>query len=132
MYDLDAAGAIDYPETENYSYDIWHCTPGLTDASEYKSVRFQMLQENLLLHWKYAYLEIHGRLVKRQPGLITQPGLPLPQFLMQFPIFLQMPNLLLELDVWKILTMLDMSLLSCNMYYYPGHFQRKGEFNLCG
>ena len=59
IYDLEAAGAIDYSETENYSYDTWHCTPGLTDASEYKSVHFQMLLENLLLHWKYAYLEIH-------------------------------------------------------------------------
>ena len=62
IYDLGAAGGIDYPETEQYQYDIWHTTPGLTDAAEFKSVRFQMVQENLLLHRKYAYLEIHGQL----------------------------------------------------------------------
>ena len=87
MYDLDAAGAIDYPETENYSYDKWHCTPGLTDASEYKSVRFQMLQENLLLHWKYAYLEVQGRLVKKADGTHYATGANIA------PIFNAIPHL---------------------------------------
>ena len=68
LYDIEAAGGLHYPETESYSYDTWHCTPGLTDASEYKSIRFQMVQENLLLHWKYAYLEIHGQLVDKAAG----------------------------------------------------------------
>ena len=62
LYDLGAAAGIDYPEIEQCQYDIRHTRPGLTDAAEFKSVRFQMVQENLLLHWKYAYLEIHGQL----------------------------------------------------------------------
>ena len=67
LYDFNSAGGVDYPETEQYSFDIWHSAPGLTDASEFKSIRFQMVQENLLLHWRYAYLEIHGQLKQKTP-----------------------------------------------------------------
>ena len=87
MYNLGAAGGIDYPETESYSYDTWHCTPGQTDASEYKSVVFQMAQENLLLHWKYAYLEIHGKLVKKADGADYETGAKIA------PIFNAVPHL---------------------------------------
>ena len=80
MYDLAAAGGIDYPETEQYQYDEWHTTPGLTDAAEFKSVRFQMVQENLLLHWKYAYLEIHGQLKDTAGTEYTDASLIAPIF----------------------------------------------------
>ena len=80
LYDLNAAGGIDYPETERYQYDIWHTTPGLTDAAEFKSVRFQMVQQNLLLHWKYAYLEIHGRLTESNGTAYTDASNIAPIF----------------------------------------------------
>ena len=64
IYSIEDAGGIPYPETESYQFDRWFTTVGLTDASEFKSIRFSMRQENLLLHWRYSYLEIHGQLVK--------------------------------------------------------------------
>ena len=80
MFDLGAAGGIDYSETEQYQFDVWHTTPGLTDAAEFKSVRFQMVQENLLLHWKYAYLEIHGRLTDNTGTVYTDAAIIAPIF----------------------------------------------------
>ena len=64
MYDKELAGGNPYPITEKYQYDNWYSTSGLTDTSEYRTIRFNCLQDNLLLHWHNAYLEIHGRLWK--------------------------------------------------------------------
>lgn len=68
MYELDHAGGIPYPETDKYHYDRWYTTTGLTDGSEYKTVRFNIRQDNLLLHWTNAYLVMDGNLVKKAGG----------------------------------------------------------------
>ena len=60
MYGLANAGGIPYPETEKYQYDRWFTTTGLTDGSAYKTVRFNIQQDNLLLHWVNSYLQLHG------------------------------------------------------------------------
>ena len=68
MYDLDHAGGVPYPETNKYHYDKWFTTTGLTDGSEYKTIRFNIRQDNLLLHWINAYLTLEGKLVKKAGG----------------------------------------------------------------
>ena len=68
MYRLEDAGGIPYPETAKYHYDKWYTTTGLTDGNAYKTIRFNIRQDNLLLHWKNAYLEIHGQIVKNAGG----------------------------------------------------------------
>ena len=65
MYDIDQAGGVPYPETEKYYYDKWFTTSGLTDGDEYKTIRFNVRQDNLLLHWTNAYLVLDGKLVKK-------------------------------------------------------------------
>ena len=74
MYELEEAGGIAYPETDRYDYKKWYPTTGLTDASAYKSVRFNIRQDNLLLHWKNAYLELKGRIVKKTDGTAYASG----------------------------------------------------------
>ena len=64
LFDTAAAGLHEYTETEKYEYDDVFTTVGLTDASQYKTVRFILRQENLILHWRNAYLEIKGQIVK--------------------------------------------------------------------
>ena len=68
MYSLESAGGTPYPETEKYSYDRWYTTTGLTDGSAYKTIRFNIRQDNLLLHWRNSYLELHGQLVQKANG----------------------------------------------------------------
>ena len=65
MYALDRAGGIPYPDTEKYNYVTWYTTTGLTDGSAYKTIRFNIQQDNLYLHWINSYLEIHGKLIKK-------------------------------------------------------------------
>ena len=68
MYDLGHAGGVPYPETDKYHYDRWYTTTGLTDGSEYKTIRFNIRQDNLLLHWTNSYLVLEGKLVKKTGG----------------------------------------------------------------
>ena len=68
MYDLEHAGGIPYPETDKYYYEHWFTTSGLTDCGKYKTLRFDVRQDNLLLHWTNAYIELKGKLVKKQGG----------------------------------------------------------------
>ena len=65
MYGLANAGGIPYPETEKYQYDRWFTTTGLTDGSAYKTVRFNIQQDNLLLYWVKSYLELHEQVVQK-------------------------------------------------------------------
>ena len=65
MYDLGAAGGVVYPETDRYRYSKWYTTTGMTDGAAYKTIRFDIRQDNLLLHWRNAYLELKGRLFKK-------------------------------------------------------------------
>ena len=62
MFSLESAGGIPYPTTEKYDYVNWYTTTGLTDGSEYKTIRFNVRQDNLLLHWTNSFLEIQGQL----------------------------------------------------------------------
>ena len=55
MYDLSHAGGVPYPETDKYHYDRWYTTTGPTDGSEYKTIRFNVRQDNLLLHWTNSF-----------------------------------------------------------------------------
>ena len=64
LYDTEDAGGIPYQQTEKYEYLDYFCTEGLTDTAAYKTIRFTMRQENLLIHWRNAYLEIGGMLCK--------------------------------------------------------------------
>ena len=64
MYNLEGAGGVPYPETEKYDYNKWFTTMGMTDGSAYKAIRFDVRQDNLLLHWHNSYLELKGQVVK--------------------------------------------------------------------
>lgn len=66
MYDVSHAGGVLYPETNKYHYNKWFTTTGLTDGSEYKTLRFNIRQDNLFLHWINSYLVLAGRLVKKE------------------------------------------------------------------
>ena len=68
MYELESAGGIPYPETNKYHYNKWYTTTGLTDGSAYKTIRFNVRQDNLLLHWRNAYLELKGQVVQKADG----------------------------------------------------------------
>ena len=68
MYDFKSAGGVPYPETEKYDYNKWYTTMGMTDGSAYKAIRFDVRQDNLLLHWKNSYLESRGQVVKKASG----------------------------------------------------------------
>ena len=70
MYELEHAGGIPYPETDRYYYENWYTTSGLTDGGEYKTLRFNVRQDNLLLHWTNAYIELKGKLVKKVGGAV--------------------------------------------------------------
>ena len=70
MYELEEAGGIAYPETDKYDYKKWYPTTGLTDANAYKSIRFNVRQDNLLLHWRNAYLELTGQVVQKAGGAV--------------------------------------------------------------
>ena len=74
MYELEEAGGIAYPETDRYDYKKWYPTTGLTDASAYKSIRFNIRQDNLLLHWRNAYLELKGQVVQKTGGGVFTDG----------------------------------------------------------
>ena len=68
IYDTADAGGIPYSQTEKYEYHRYLSTDGLTDTSEFKTIRFSMRQENLLIHWRNSYLEIHGQIVTKATG----------------------------------------------------------------
>ena len=68
MYDVAGAGGLPYPETDKYYYEKWYPTSGLTDGSEYKTLRFNVKQDNLILHWTNAYMVLEGQLVKKVGG----------------------------------------------------------------
>ena len=69
LFDKSLAGGIDFPEIDSYQYETWYPTSGLSDLSEYKTVRFNMAQTSLLLHWRWAYLTIKGKIsVKPDDG----------------------------------------------------------------
>ena len=70
MYDVSNAGGVPYPETDKYHYSKWYTTTGLTDGSEYKTIRFNVRQDNLLLHWINSYLTLEGQLVKKDDGAV--------------------------------------------------------------
>lgn len=65
IYSLSEAGGVHYTDVESYEFENWYSTVGLTDYGAYRTIRFSMRQENLILHWKNSYLEIHGQLLKR-------------------------------------------------------------------
>ena len=70
MYDVSNAGGVPYPETDKYHFSQWYTTQGLTDGSEYKTIRFNVRQDNLLLHWINSYLTLEGQLVKKDDGAV--------------------------------------------------------------
>ena len=59
---------------EVYNYDQWFTTSGLTDGAQYKTIRFNIRQDNTLLHWRNAYMEFHGQLVKKVDGTAYGDG----------------------------------------------------------
>ena len=65
LFDRTLAGGSPYPHTEKYEYNDWYCTTGLTDTSEYRTIRFNVQASNLLLHWTNSYLQMTGRLVPK-------------------------------------------------------------------
>ena len=46
----------------------------MTDGGEYKVLRFNIRQDNLLLHWTNAYIELKGKLVKKEGGTAYADG----------------------------------------------------------
>lgn len=65
MYDQAQAGGIVYDQTESYEYQRYYTTDGLTDTSEYKTIRFSVLQTNLFFHFRNAFLELRGSVVRK-------------------------------------------------------------------
>ena len=65
LFDSGLAGGSPYPYTEKYEYSDWYCTTGMTDTSEYRTIRFNVQASNLLLPWTNSYLEMKGRLVRK-------------------------------------------------------------------
>ena len=65
MYETEEAGGVPYPETDKYHYNKWFTTTGLTDGSAYKTIRFNVRQDNLLLHWRNSYLELQGQVFQK-------------------------------------------------------------------
>ena len=86
MFDKAQAGGITYDQTESYEYQRYFTTDGLTDTSEYKSIRFSVLQTNLFFHFRNAFLELRGRVVgdDKKPFLdgdkISFINNPIPHF----------------------------------------------------
>ena len=68
MFDIKEAGGVPYNETERYEYCRYYTTDGLTDTSEYKTIRFSVNQENILCHWKNSFLELRGHLKPKTEG----------------------------------------------------------------
>ena len=68
LFDKSLAGGIDFPEIDSYQYEIWYPTSGLSDLSEYKTVRFNMAQTSLTLHWRWSYLSIKGKIRVKPDG----------------------------------------------------------------
>ena len=68
MYEYAHAGGVPYPETDKYYYEKWYPTSGLTDGSEYKTIRFNVKMDNLILHWTNAYMVLDGQLVRKDNG----------------------------------------------------------------
>ena len=75
MYELGRAGGVAYPETEKYDYNKWYTTMGMTDGGAYKAVRFNVRQNNLLLHWTNSFLELKGQIVKKTGGAYKENAL---------------------------------------------------------
>ena len=73
MYNMSAAGGVDYPETEKYDFIPWYPTTGMTDGGAYKNLRFNVRQDNLLIHWRNSYLVLKGQLVKKATGEAYEP-----------------------------------------------------------
>ena len=46
----------------------------MTDGAEYKTIRFNIRQDNLLLHWRNSYLELHGQVVKKADDSAYDPA----------------------------------------------------------
>ena len=74
LFDKDIAGGVPYPLVEKYSYTTFYPTSGLTDMSEYKTIRFNIRQDNLSLHWSNAMIQVHGQVVKKDDGLAYASG----------------------------------------------------------
>ena len=68
MYELPHAGGM------IAIYDRWYTTTGLANSGEYKALRFNVRQDMLLLHWTNAYIELKGRLVKKEGGSAYADG----------------------------------------------------------
>ena len=77
MYEMENAGGVPYPETDKYHYSKWYTTTGLTDGSAYKTIRFNVRQDNLLLHWRNSYLELSGQLVRKDTGNAFDDNAPI-------------------------------------------------------
>ena len=65
LFNRELAGGSAYPHIEKYEYGDWYCTSGLSDTSEYRTIRFNVQASNLFLHWTNGLLEMTGRLVKK-------------------------------------------------------------------
>ena len=74
LFDKDIAGGVPYPLVEKYAYTTFYPTSGLTDMSEYKTIRFNIRQDNLHLHFCNSMIEIHGQVVKKDDGGLYGTG----------------------------------------------------------
>ena len=64
IFRKELANPPDFTDVASYQYQTIYPINGLSDFNQYKSVRFNLLQQNLLLHLRNGYLEISGQILK--------------------------------------------------------------------
>lgn len=64
IFNLNLASPPPYTECESYQYEDVYSVVGLSDNSQFTTVRFSLRDDNLLLHLRNSYIEIHGQILK--------------------------------------------------------------------
>ena len=64
IFRKDLASPPDFNDVASYEYQTIYPINGLSDFNQYKSVRFNLLQQNLLLHLRNGFIEVTGQILK--------------------------------------------------------------------
>ena len=79
IWQRDLAGGDLGTSTNQYEYQTFYPTTGMSDLDEFKSFRFNILQKNINLHLRYAALVFEGKITNfDQKTVITTGDLNAP------------------------------------------------------
>ena len=79
IWDRELAGGDLGSSTNQYEYQTFYPTTGMSDLEEFKSFRFNILQKNINLHLRYAALVFQGKITQTDKGgAITKADLNAP------------------------------------------------------